>query len=218
MKESISEKNARLYEKEIRKCLEDNLTLEACSAETGLSTASFARYCKILGLNRKRKKVVRVDERDEIVFEKRKHGASLQEIGEELGITRERVRQILNKKFPEVVMEKRVRGFIKCPVCDSLRRDNVRKTLPHCSTKCSRLDSPIKNHETWNREMAVKIMRLRDQGEAWEKINLLLFSNNVSNNWLRAKMMTKGYLFSLEEWGKYFPNSDQKERIGYRPK
>lgn len=218
MKGKTIERNARLHEEEIRKCLDDNLTLERCSIETGLSIGAFLKYCGVLGLKRKRKKTVRASKRDELILVQRRDGATFQEIAGEFGITRERVRQIIQRKFPEVAIRARIKGYVRCPVCDTLRDSTARPNAPHCSSRCTRLDSPIRNHETWNRDMAVKIMHLRDQGKTWEDVSSLLFPEGVSYGWLRSKMMVKGYLFSSEEWEKYFPDSDQKKRIGYKPK
>lgn len=102
------------------------------------------------------------------IVEMRREGKTYDEIGSKFGITRERVRQILNRDAADLTghINRPEPDYAPCPVCQK----PVRAPLIFCSKEHMRLYEFGKPTPLQER-LGPKILEMRESGMAWDKIS-----------------------------------------------
>ncbi len=189
-------RNALRHEPQITKLIAEGLTLGQMGVEMGLPPSSVSRYITALALKRSEPLREESFTRDAEVVAMRLAGATLQECSNKFGVTRERIRQIVQRAAPDVVMARHKPASIKtCIMCGaqtrSVRQDGC------CSLECSRQHRGINKYD---RDWAVQIMELRDHEFTWEEVG-----TELKTPYIRTRLQRKQFLFSSDEQLKYFP-------------
>ena len=216
MKTDTSTRNALRHEAPIRRLLAEGLTREQVSATLKISASSLMKYCKILEIE-----VPRVVNTDSLgnnpdslgrMLVMRAEGHSLEQIGQKMGVSRERIRQIFARKCPDIAIQPRLKSYKLCRVCDK----------PHygggqtCSKECSR---SFRRTNRWSRDEALHIMRLRDEGRTWAEVALRVHGNADSATWRTKLQREAEFILSSDERRRHMPTREQyQEDASERPR
>jgi len=201
-------RNAKIFEAELRTLHSNNLTLYQIARALQLSPATVRRYMTHLGMasaKRRKERVNPPDLRVKEIIAMRKNGLTLDSIGGKFNITRERVRQILQRECPDFVFPVRVVRRHRCVHCEG----EFTPSGPYvrfCSQKCS----GAAKSSCFNRDTALDVMRERDAGMTWAEISKVL-GNGKSPAVFRAHLQRSKKFFSAEEQAKYFPEKGEKQ-------
>lgn len=175
-KTQTPQRNALYHEPQIRKLIGEGLTREQIANEIGISSSSVSAYCDILGLRIPRKKRettnglgLQIGE----ILELRKSGKTLNEIGQQFGVSRERIRQVLAKHAPDVAIQTRIPSGRTCPICNKEYHGSARACSPSCT-------SIMRNKGRFDRDKIERIMWMRDLGMTWEKVAISIEDNSVN--------------------------------------
>lgn len=99
------------------------------------------------------------DARAKQIIDMRKQGMSLRQIGDRFGITRERVRQIINKNVGDSIRDAywdTHRKIFTCPACKTQKKVPVTWPKKFCSKKCLRTDTFLRKYVLNQEETAAK--------------------------------------------------------------
>jgi hypothetical protein len=200
-------RNAKAFEKELRALNSNNLTIYQIARSLKITPATTKRYMNHLGIKltkRRKDRDTKPDLRVDEMVAMRKKGFTLDSIGGKFNITRERVRQILQRECPDFVFPVRVVRRHRCVHCEG----EFTPSGPYvrfCSQKCS----GAAKSSCFNRDTALDVMRERDAGMTWAEISKVL-GNGKSPAVFRAHIQRSKKFFSAEEQAKYFPKKDEK--------
>lgn len=200
-------KNAILHEEKLRKMIGEELALGHMAAELGCAPASVRRWLVELGLpvpthRKPRGQSPQIAKQTEEFLKLRLSGQTLLQIGNQFGVTREYVRQCLQRKYPDTVfpgITSKKRITTHCESCGaSFHSRNVGDRF--CSTACKR-----QFRSRINRDTAEQIMRLRDLNLSWDSVASVV-KPGVSGVIFRSSLIRwQKVLWSSEEQEKYFP-------------
>lgn len=197
-------RNAKAVESELRALHSDNLTLYQIARALKLSPATVRRYMnhlKIGTCKRRKDRDSTPDHRVEEMVEMRKKGFTLDSIGAKFNLTRERVRQILQKECPDIILSRRAKtqGCAHCGL-DYIAAGTGSR---FCSHKCKGAAKTM-----FNRDTALDVMRERDNGMTWGEIAEIL-GNGADHHVFRARIQRFKGFFSASEQEKYFPKKGE---------
>jgi|688.fasta_scaffold400083_2 hypothetical protein len=205
--------HALVHEKALKRAVSEKLTWEQISIHCGIAPHTAKSYCKVLGidvsnLRGKRVKLARSKHADTII-KLREEGQTLEEIGGKIGITRERVRQILARWSPNTIIRVKHAAIKTCPVCSSEFSGQGRT----CSQKCGGIK---RAKHSYTRDLAVQIMKLRERGLTWEQVSSQLIPGVHHPGWFVGLHRVKAQVFSSEEIAIHFskhgePRAKQQE-------
>ena len=201
-------KNAQAVETELRALVLQELNLYQIARALDISPATARRYMshlKIKPSEKRKKRDNRPDPRTNDMIEMRKSGQTLDQIGTTFNITRERVRQILQKKCPDFVFPVRVVKSQRCNHCE-MEFTPTGPTAKFCGHKCA----GAAKSSFFNRDIALKVMRERDNGMKWFEIARLL-GNGKSTSVFRSHLQRCKHFFSIAEQEAYFPPKNEKQ-------
>jgi len=201
-------KNAQAVETELRALVLQELNLYQIARTLDISPATARRYMshlKIKPFGKRKKRNNKPDHRIEEMVKMRKNGQTLDEIGTFFNITRERVRQILQKQCPDFVFPIRI---VKSQTCNHCGVSYVPSGpgSQFCNQKCM----GVARNLTFNRDTAIKVMRQRDQGKKWSEVANEL-GQGASNVVFRARIQRYKHFFSSTEQELYFPSKNEKQ-------
>ena len=193
--------HALAHEKALKQAVSEKLTWEQISIRCGIAASTAKSYCKVLGidasnLRSKRVKLTKSKHVDAII-RLRNEGKTLEEIGNIIGITRERVRQILARWSPDTIIKVRRAAIKTCPVCSS-EFSGQGKT---CSAKCGGIK---RSKHSYTRDLAVQIMKLRENGLTWERVRSQVAPGAHHPSWFAGLHRAKAQVFSSEEIAIHF--------------
>lgn len=195
-------RNAKQYEDDLRSLSLNHLTLYQIARELKLSPATVRRYMQHLGIRLPRQRKQRVNAEDTRVpamILMRKEGNTLDEIGNQFGLTRERVRQLLARDCPDTVFPKRDAPQGSCLYCGGeYALVGIRSRF--CSSTCKKAN----RDNAFTRDKAILIMRYRDMGKTWVEVGHTM-KHTGSEGSFRANLQRSKHFFSSEEQNKYFP-------------
>lgn len=195
-------RNAKAVESELRALHSNNLTLYQIARALQISPATVRRYMTHLGMasaKRRKDRTNRPDLRVTDIIAMRKQGFTLDSIGGKFGITRERVRQILQRECPDFVFPTRPAPIRQCAHC-GVDFNPVAQHVRFCSQPCA----GSAKSSTFNRDTALDVMRERDNGLTWAEISKVL-GNGQSPAVFRSNIQRYKRFFSAGEQAKYFP-------------
>lgn len=201
-------RNATEVEAVIRKGIEENLSIEQMANLLQSGTGSVRRWAKVLGIRipRKRSKQPKNPKIEEF-HKMRQSGCTLDQIGKAHGVTREYVRQALNRWYPDEVFPSFHRKKTACKTCGAEFHSHSGKA--YCSIRCRNLD---KNINVMSRDLALVVMSLRDQGMTWEQVHgeIRMTPNSAAFRvWLQRHL----HFFSSAERQAYFPVRSREEQF-----
>lgn len=199
-------RNARSFEADIRVLLSNHLTLYQVARELKITPATLRRYMEHLGITPPRNRKQRSNPEDfrlPKMIAMRKEGMTLDEIGTYFGLTRERVRQLLEKDCPDTVFPKRLSPRSVCEHCQiEYAASQLRPRF--CSAVCKKANRA----SAFTRDKALLIMACRDRGCSWGEVSKELHYGGSYPSF-RASLQRFKHFFSTEEQRKYFPAKDQ---------
>lgn len=189
-------KNAEANREALLACLDQGLNREQIANQLGVAPNTANLYLSVLGFKPRRKARPKDEAKSLEMFELRKSGKTLAEIGAHFSVTREYVRQCLNKHYPDVIFPKHQAKTRPCRYCGTSFHSYV-KNAEHCSRECWGL---AKRKGVFTRDLAERLMKMRDQDKTWAKIEE---ETGIAN--LRSQVQRHlGIIFSTEEREKYF--------------
>lgn len=162
------ERDARVIE--LRKA---GKTLEEISLAVGVAKMAASKIIAAAGLPRTlgehRRRTRPMSPRDEAIVTRYTNGETLQQIGNDLGITRERIRQIIKQweaKTGQLVPRKNDQfdAVYSCRWCGRLTQYQI-----HCSRACSSTSIAFAAAER-HRDVALKVVDARTAGHTWMSI------------------------------------------------
>jgi hypothetical protein len=184
--------NAYARKDQIIELIEQDLTLAQIKVRLGISREALKKYMEVLGV--KPKVNVKIKKRHHLanqIGKYRKQGYNFSEIGLMVGMTRERIRQIVNEYYPELVQ--------------------IHKTN---KIEINKIQPSKKNKKRLNRDHAIKIMSLRKQSKTWNQVAKAL-NIGYDGTALRIKIgRDKNLIFTEEERREFFP---LKTEPAYKP-
>lgn len=199
-------RNAKAVEKELRALNSNNLTIYQIARALKITPATTKRYMNHLGIKltkRRKERDTKPDLRVDEMVAMRKKGFTLDSIGGKFNITRERVRQILQRECPDFIFPVRVVKIQRCNHCE-VEFTPTGPSPKFCSHKCA----GSAKSSFFNRDTALDIMRERDAGMTWAEITEVL-GNGKSRNVFRAQVQRCKKFFSTMEQLKYFPEKGE---------
>lgn len=193
--------HALAHEKALKQAVLEKLTWEQISIRCGIATSTAKSYCKVLGINVSNLQAERVkltkSKHADVIIRLRNEGKTLEEIGRVIGITKERVRQILARWSPNTIVKVRRAVTKTCPVCLN-EFSGQGKT---CSAKCGYIK---KAKHSYTRDLAVQIMKLRENGLTWEQVSSQVAPGVHHPGWFSGLHRVKAQIFSSEEIAIHF--------------
>lgn len=199
-------RNAKTFEKELRALNSNNLTIYQIARALKITPATTKRYMNHLGIKpakRRKDRDTKPDLRVDEMVAMRKKGFTLDSIGGKFNLTRERVRQILQRECPDFVFPVRVVKSQRCNHCE-MEFTPTGPSPKFCSQKCKGSAKTI-----FNRETALDIMHERDKGSTWNEVAKAI-GNGSGHAVFRATIQRNKGFFSIMEQLKYFPKKGEK--------
>ena len=194
-------KNAMAMEPELRALHSNNLTLYQIARAMGITATTARRYLTVIGLptpTRRQDRTTPPDLRVDEMMELRRQGETLDAIGKRFDLTRERVRQILQREMPDFVFPRRPGKSHNCVHCGGSFHSG-RASNKFCSQKCKGAAQTI-----FNRDTALDVMRERREGRTWDEIAEAL-GNGCSTAMFRCRVQRYKSFFSAAEQAEFFP-------------
>ena len=187
--------NARKHEKAIRKGIAEGLNFEHIASDIGASKSSVMKWCAVLNIPPPARQIdYRVDPvQIQHIINQRNNGLTLQAIGDSVGLTRERVRQVLVKYSPDKVIVTQRAIEKTCSVCGKKFYGKGQT----CSTRCGGV---FRWSGRWTRNKALQIIECRKRKMTWEQVADVVDPGCHVLAFRAALQREKEKLFSTEEW------------------
>lgn len=188
-------RNAKKHEALLRKGIEDGLTYEQIANSIGCNSGSVRTWSRALDLPPpKRKPDVRMQkERINKIIRQRNKGLTLKEIGDGMGLSSERIRQVLARYSPDQVIATRIAAVKTCSICGKKFCGNTKT----CSGACG---GALRYSGKWTRDKAVEVIALRKSGKTWDQVSQILHPGSHALAFRTALQREKDKLFSTKEW------------------
>ena len=208
-------RNAEAYRGSLEAAASKGWAISRVAHSLGLSMNAAKAYMCVLDIQIvKAKKIGREGTRKTDwgkMLEMRKEGKTLQMIGTQFGLTRERVRQIMISMEPNEPWEGIVAKGHVCQQCGCTFYGTGHLNSTLCTNFCKKVQK--KEAMFWDRDVAVTIMKLRDDNKTWKEVASIINPRKNGPSF-RADIQKKiKLLFSQEEQEKYFNPRKQNDNV-----
>jgi transcriptional regulator with XRE-family HTH domain len=171
--------------------IKEEMTQSQIRTRLGVSCNTIATWLEVLELKPNLHKIKKKHQRLDEIIDARKNGLNYAEIGKNMGLSRERIRQIVSSQAVEFM------EIVK-PVGPDLEKPSKRKN----ETKY-KID----------RDIAIKVMELRKQSMTWGQVAEKIFPG-MSGVHLRTHLQrTKDIVFTKEELDEFFPKKRESKYL-----